>query len=56
MPSATRTADACHKAAAEQYRRIPMPDMASAERLSAKCREHLDTLPAERRAQLEREW
>lgn len=52
-----RTVEACHKAAAEQFRRVPYPDLTpfdGGEYLEA--RKHLASLSPERREQLDQEW
>ncbi len=49
-----RTVAACHKAAAEHFRRVPYPDLTPFERGEyLEARKHLASLSPERRAELE---
>lgn len=57
MSARLRTVAACHRAAAEQFRRVSTPNLSVFERGEfAEARRHLASLSPERRAELERTW
>ncbi len=57
MKPRLRTVAACHRAAAEQFRRVSTPDLSVFERGEfALARKHLASLSPERRAEIDQEW